>query len=141
MTYWTRGLTVSVMLTTLVACAATMPTQDQLAAADYGAPITQSAAEQQALGLLRTILKDPYSAQIEWSSVQTGWIREAPIHGGALRFGYILSASVNAKNSYGGYTGFKPYQFLFFNGDLVSAYSQQELRGSYGSAPYMGKIK
>ena len=55
-----------------------------------------------------------------------------------MRFGYLLEARVNAKNSYGGYTGAEPFRFLFFDGNLVSAHAQQELRG--GGA-YMGKIR
>jgi hypothetical protein len=111
-----------------------------LAKADYGAPISQAEAEAKASAFLKRHLKDPDSAKIEWGTVQTGWIRDAPINGGQLRFGYVLDANINAKNSYGAYSGYKPYKFLFFNSSLVSAYAQQELRDSYGSTPYMGKI-
>ena len=121
-------------------CASKTPTVEELAKADYGAPISQQEAEARASALLKRYLKDPDSAKIEWGAVQTSWIREAPIHGGQLRFGYLLTANINAKNSYGAYTGYKPFQFLFFNGSLVSAYAQQEVRDSYGSIPYMGKI-
>ncbi|HXK40724.1 MAG TPA: hypothetical protein VJ046_01330 [Candidatus Paceibacterota bacterium] len=117
-------------------CASAPPTNEELANADYGLPISQQEAEEKACIFLKRYLKDPDSAKIEWGTVQTGWIREAPILGGQLRFGYLLTANVNAKNSFGGYTGYKPYQFLFFNGSIVSVYAQQELSGT----PYMGKI-
>ncbi len=136
-----RSICITVALVALVAsCASAPPTPDQLASADYGSPISQYEAQAKAEAFFNRYLKDPDSALIEWGTVETGWLREAPIYGGQLRFGYILDANVNAKNSFGGYTGYKPYRFLFFNGSLVSAYGQQELRGSYGSTPYVGKI-
>jgi hypothetical protein len=125
-------------LTPLLTGCATAPTGEALAQADYGTEITQADAEQLASALLGAYLKDPASAQIVWAPVQRGWIKEPIINGGAMRFGYLLEARVNAKNSYGGYTGAKPFRFLFFNGNLVSAHAQQELRG--GGA-YMGKIR
>lgn len=128
-------------LVVLVAgCASMPPTAEELARAEYGSPISQQEAEAKASAFLKQHLKDPDSAKIEWGTVQKGWMREAPIHGGQLRFGYILTANINAKNSFGAYIGYKPYQFIFLNGSVVSVYAQQELRGSYGSTPYMGKI-
>ncbi len=47
-----------------------------------------------------------------------------------------LMGNINAKNSYGGYTGYKTYEFLFYNGAILSAYAEQELEGH----TYMGKI-
>ena len=128
---------VGTLLILVSGCART-PTVEDLAKADYGAPISQAEAEAKASAFLKRHLKDPDSAKIEWGTVQTGWIRDAPINGGQLRFGYVLDANINAKNSYGAYSGYKPYKFLFFNSSLVSAYAQQELRDSYGSTPYMG---
>lgn len=124
----------------LSGCAMGPPTSEQLATADYGSPISQQDAETLAKKFLSRHLKDPNSATYEWNSVYTGWLREAPINGGSLKFGYILEGMVNAKNSFGGYTGSKPFKFIFYNGNISSVYSQQELRGSYGNTPYMGKI-
>jgi hypothetical protein len=121
----------------LNACALGPPTQEELTNADYGTPITQERAERLAKDFLSRQLKDPYSAQYQWGIVSTGWIRNAPIHGGGLVFGYKLDVSVNGKNSYGGYVGFKPYMFIFYNGSIKTVYGQQELDG--GSS-YMGKI-
>jgi hypothetical protein len=113
-----------VMWCLVLAGCATAPTSEQLAMANYGTPIEQADAEQRAKNYLQTALKDPYSAQIRWAPVERGWMREAPIHGGALKFGYILNAGINAKNSYGGYTGEKAYRFLFINGNLESVYGE-----------------
>ena len=119
-----------------VSCASAPPRPEELAGADYGSPITQEDAQASAQAFLKRHLKDPSSAQVDWGGVNRGWMREAPIHGNKLRFGYMLTASVNAKNSFGAYTGYKPYQFFFFNGALVSVYAEQENRGT----TYMGKI-
>lgn len=43
------------------------------------------------------------------------------IEGGkvATVYGWIVNVSINAKNSYGGYVGFKPYSFLFRAEEIV----------------------
>lgn len=117
-------------------CVHAPPSAEQLTAADYGSPISQPEAEDAARAFLKRYLKDPESAEMDWGTVQKRWLREAPINGGKLKFGYMLTANINAKNSFGAYTGYKPYQFFFFNGTLVSVYAQQE----NGGLPYMGKI-
>lgn len=121
-------------------CAGGPPTKEELAKADYGTPISQENAQAQALEFLKRVLKDPDSAKIDWSPVSPGWWREAPAHGGSLKFGYILNGNINGKNSYGAYIGYKPYKFMFFNGTLTSAYAEQNLGTGYNSTPYMGKI-
>ena len=128
------------MIVVFAGCATGPPTTEELAAADYGTMISQEDAEPLANAWLDTHLKDPLSAQKRWKPLYKGWLREAPIHGGSLRFGYRLEGEINARNSFGGYTGFKPYIFMFHNGKIVSIYGQQELRGSYGSTPYIGKL-
>ena len=101
----------------LSACASGPPTSEELSRADYGSPISQSDAETRAKQFLRRHLKDPGSAIYEWNPVYSGWMREAPIHGGGLEFGYILDGSINAKNSFGAYVGLKAYKFIFYNGN------------------------
>ena len=62
-------------------------------------------------------LKDPFSAQYQVLAPIEGYTRKAPIAGGEPNsFGYMVLASVNAKNSYGGYTGWKPHWFFIMNG-------------------------
>ena len=117
-------------------CATLVPTQEQLLKADYGLPISQQDAQYQAKNFFDNYLKDPFSAVYQWGVVQTGWVREAPINGARLIYGYILDVKVNAKNSFGGYIGYTPYQFVFFNGKIKAIYGQKELSGT----PYMGKI-
>lgn len=121
----------------LSACATGPPTQEEFSKADYGRVVTQGEAQPLAENYLSNRLKDPYSAQYEWGNVYKGWIRHAPIHGGGLVFGYILDVKVNARNSFGGYVGFKPYRFVYKNGNIVTIYGQQSLDGG---TTYMGKL-
>jgi len=131
-----RYFAIALMLI-LNACASGPPTQAELVSADYGASISQGDAVAKAKQFFSRYLKDPLSAQFEWGNVQPGWWRHAPIHGGGLVFGYVLEVNVNAKNSFGAYTGFRPYAFVFKNGIIVTVYGQQELSGG---ATFMGKI-
>ncbi len=125
----------------LIGCAASPPTAEQLSQADYGTPISQPEAEQQAKAWLKLHLKDPGSAQYDWGEVTKGWARHAPIDGGKLLFGYNLTAQINAKNSFGGYNGYKPYQFYFFNGQLMHVWGHQTIGSGYSQSSYMGRLK
>lgn len=107
----------------LAACQTGPPTADELAAADYGTPITQEDAEAKATTWLGTVLKDPDSLRADWEPVQMGWQRD---FGGDLYFGYRLGGNINAKNSFGGYVGAQPYVFMFFNGALAHAWKPTE---------------
>lgn len=82
---------------------------------------TDEYVREYALEYLRRTLKDSESARYEWGAVERGnW------KGATERFGtpgWILNVSVNAKNSYGGYTGFTPYKFVYRSGWLVEVYS------------------
>ncbi len=103
---------------------AKQPTADELAAADYGAPIDQEHAQQQVTAWMTYRLKDADSAKYQWGTVDRGFVKDAPIIGGHIYTGYVLHALVNAKNSYGGYSGFEEYTFLFRDGQIARAYHQ-----------------
>ena len=79
------------------------------AAADYGAyPDNYEALVK---SHFHGILKDPYSAQYRFSKPYKAYLRSAPIAGGhPTIYGYIVDTRINAKNSYGGYTGEKLYR-------------------------------
>lgn len=65
-------------------------------------------------------LKDPESRRVEWVQSGKAWVWGGLV-GGGHKFGYGSSAFVNAKNSFGGYTGSKPYFFFFRDGELIWA--------------------
>ena len=106
----------------LTACAR-MPTQQELSGIDYGNPVLQDDAENQAKAYLSHRLKDPYSAVYDWQPVHTGWVKAPPLLGGGMDTGWVLKGTVNAKNSFGGYVGAKPYQFMFREGVLAHVWT------------------
>lgn len=113
-----RAIAMVVCASVLLSACAPMPviTQQQLATADYGTPITQAQAEQLAKSWLDGSLKDPYSAVEQWQPVQKGIVTTSLLDGHKELPGYIMDGTVNAKNSYGGYVGARAYRFLFRDG-------------------------
>ena len=119
-------------LLAVASCQTGPPTTDELAHANYGSPISQEDAQAKATAWLQATLKDPDSMRAEWSPVKQGWQRETL---GDLHFGYRMAASVNAKNSFGGYVGARPYVFMFSNGALAHVWAATDGRG------FMSKVK
>lgn len=101
------------------------PDTSNIAPTDYGSPIAQADAESAAKEFLNARLKDASSAIYQCYPVTTGVERDALIFGGRVWAGYELRCGVNAKNSFGGYTGFEPFIFMFHDGALVRAYHGQ----------------
>lgn len=104
----------------LAGCATPMPTPEQLASADCG-PKPEAAIFQQAIKIwMQATLKDPDSALYRlFSDPVKGCVRDAPISGGKLHFGWLVYADVNAKNGFGGYVGYQSYYFFFRDGKIV----------------------
>lgn len=100
-------------------CAVTpMPTPLQIALKDCGpAPVDY---KEQIEALIGFRLKDPESARYKYSIPEKGCVRSAPLQGSKLYFGWLVNVEVNAKNSYGGYTGYELYQTLFQDGEIVA---------------------
>ncbi len=90
------------------------PTAEQLASADYGAyPYNY----QQVIDrYLAARLKDPASLQYEHIKGPTSiWVPSIA----SGKYGYGVCAYVNAKNSFGGYTGWKIHFFLLRDGAIT----------------------
>ena len=92
-----------------------LPTPQQIATADYGAPLTidwQAAIK----GWFIKRVKDPSAAQYVFKRPpQRGYIQTV-LRG--TMFGYFTIVEVNAKDSSGAYIGFLPYLFMFKNNHL-----------------------
>lgn len=101
---------------TLAGCAIA-PTNLQLAHGDFGTSTTQDEAVAAVNTYFASHLKDPMSAQISCGDVNTGWMRAM----NGLNYGYFITCSVNAKNSYGGYTGAEDYNLLMHDGVVTIA--------------------
>ena len=65
------------------------------------------------------MLKDPNSAQLLFGKCEKRSLGSIPIAGIPIQYGYLIVASVNAKNSYGGYGGAKNWETLINNGQVI----------------------
>lgn len=54
-------------------------------------------------------LKDPDSAKYHFFEPKKGYTA------GTSHFGFVVPVGINAKNSYGGYTGYQMYYFVFYD--------------------------
>lgn len=94
---------------------ATKPTQADLAQADFGDfPNDYETIVKSYYG---EVLKDPGSVQyrnITHPKVYATWGM-----GGPTRYGYLVCVTLNAKNSYGGYTGFQTDGILIRNDRVI----------------------
>ncbi len=107
---------------------------EEIKEADYGIAISQDQAQRIAQTYLNRHLKDPRSAQYDWGTLQKSWAQRGIYGRGERIFGYKLDVDINAKNSYGGYTGFKKYRFMFYNDGIKAIYT--ELEGQLKSEIY-----
>jgi len=84
------------------------------------------------------LLKDPYSAQYRFKTEPfKAYLREAPINGGdPFMYGYMVYVDVNAKNSFGGYVGWKEYRLLIRNGKVVGDAVPHQWFGEAWYQPY-----
>jgi len=109
------------------------PKPEVAAAADYGNAITVEDMKSEADKALVRVLKDPDSRRVEWGQAGKAWMWTGIINGGT-KYGYGLEALVNAKNSFGGYVGSKPYFFFFQNQTMVYA-GELLQNGMHGFTP------
>lgn len=116
-----RAMSAVVVLSALcLGGCASAPTQQQIAAADYGRPMTQSECLSTAEQAIANKLKDPSSAQFRGEPpCHPGYSNNVPLLGRSAQFGYIQDGEVNGKNGFGGYVGFRPYHVLMRDGAVV----------------------
>lgn len=78
----------------------------------YGNP--PQAYEQTIKSSFEQTLKDPESARYRIGKPVKAYRNTGLFYGGNISWsGYLVDVQVNAKNSFGGYVGFKPYIVLF----------------------------
>ena len=109
----------------LAGCAA-QPTQMEVAAADYGQAISQDQCNAIATETISSALRDAGSAQYRFGNCAPLAAHSIPILGIPIQYGYAIPVEVNAKNAYGGYTGFTPYFVLIRNGEVIRRTSLQD---------------
>lgn len=95
----------------------------ELAAADCGVQPTDAAT--QAGKWLKANLKDYDSARIEFAVLEKDYSNS--LRGrNIVSYGWMLPAKVNAKNGFGGYAGWRDYQFYFHEGRLALVRERDE---------------
>lgn len=116
------GILVAVLCMGLAACAVPFqggPKPEDMARADFGpAPENPQPA---ILAWMNDTLKDPFSANLEilgppeksWWGNPGGLLYARDIH-----YCWMVKTRINAKNSFGGYIGWKFYNFFFRDGKI-----------------------
>ena len=104
---------------TLLGACTSVPSQNEVAKADYGIDMSTRDCVTAAEQTIASGLKDPGSAQFTHAPCEKGYWQSVPIMGMSVAFGYFQKGSVNAKNAYGGYVGFRPYSALIRNGRVI----------------------
>lgn len=97
------------------------PSTEEVARADCGPRPDEADCEQAIKNWMNERLKDPYSAHLEFlSGPERGWWGNtgALLTPRVINYGWCIKARINAKNSLGGYIGWKPYHFYFRDGEL-----------------------
>lgn len=86
---------------------------------------------------MASYLKDPYSAQINFGAPYHAYLKKPLIAGGGMAwYGWAVDANINAKNSFGAYTGFRPYHVMFmFTGDVYGVIEAQPVDLLFYRAP------
>lgn len=107
-------LMASAMLVT--GCAPKPPSQVAISTANYGSLPTDY--QQQITNHMSSVLKDPDSAKYKFEPTYKGYSQDGSMSStkGGISYGYVAPVKVNAKNSYGGYTGDQLYVFIFSGG-------------------------
>jgi outer membrane murein-binding lipoprotein Lpp len=97
-------------------CATTAPRQ---LASDFG--LAPQHYEPQVIAYFRGQLKDPDSAKYKFGDPYRAFTYKHVFYGPVSWSGYALDVEVNAKNGFGGYTGFTEYTVLLDGNTVKSA--------------------
>lgn len=119
MKYQKFKLVTSVIVLFFLTSCASAPTKNQLINADYGQEVLSKDCIAIAEQAVSKNLKDPLSVQFRHYQCSKGYWNSVPIMGLDVEFGYLQQGEVNAKNSLGGYVGFRPYRILIKNGYAI----------------------
>ena len=125
MTFMKRFLTGAAIavLTVLSGCAVgTPPAPEQMLSADYGPIPTDDQIKRGIKSYLETKLKDPDSALTKnISQPEKGFLTLSSIaEGSRYTYGWLVYFDVNAKNSYGGFVGYKKYSVVIRDGKVMN---------------------
>ncbi|MDF7784134.1 hypothetical protein P4910_01190 [Pantoea stewartii] len=114
-----KKLIILLALATLAGCSATPkltdfdppPNQQQISSANFGT--LPANYQSQIEAFIKSRLLDPDSAKIEIGTPYKAYSQDNKAGGGKVRYGWAVPVRTNAKNAYGGYTGYQPSRFIF----------------------------
>lgn len=93
----------------------------EIAKVGYGADPVAELWQAKVKAFMELRLKDPASAEYKFGEPTKSYLTNPPISGGGLKAaGYDVDVLINAKNSYGGYTGFEAHKFFIRDNEIVS---------------------
>lgn len=106
------ALVISISVALLGCASAPAPSPQELAVADFGPPPKNY--QQSILTYMQGHLRDPDSARYGFFKLPTKGYA-----GRQRNFGWIVCATVNSRNGFGGYAGARPYFFLIRNDQVI----------------------
>lgn len=95
------------------------PSQEDMARADFGPPPEN--AEELILGWMEDNLNDPMSAKMEIASPpEKSWwgYKGALLQPRDIHYCWLVKTKIMAKNKFGAYIGWKPYNFFIRDGKV-----------------------
>ena len=101
---------------------ARVPSAQEVANADFGGPApSRQQVQNQVVAVVKSKLKDPESGKVQIGDIRRGWLSvpDKPGTSAQLMYGWFVDVQVNARNSFGGYTGFQTWLFMFRDGQVV----------------------
>lgn len=97
----------------------TTPSTTQLSNANYGQ--LPSNYKENIQNAIIGGLKDPDSAKFKFGEPRKAYLQGGLPDDFKMYYGWAVPVSVNAKNSYGGYVGYKTMYYMYSNGQLFDA--------------------
>lgn len=125
-----------VLLLALMGCAVP-PSTEEISRMDFGNPPVYY--RDAIIRYLDDRLKDPGSATYDFGVPERYWLRHANLLENKLVHGYLVKVAVNAKNSFGAYTGKKLHGFLFKDENLILYLESDVLRNKWDYK--LGKVE
>lgn len=105
---------------------ARQPYQQPAANSKFGSPPASAVYEKEIKSHFEATLKDPYSAHYKfmkpYKAYSNSWVSGKQTYWQ----GWAVQVSVNAKNSYGGYTGAQEYVFAFTGNKIFSFFEEKD---------------
>ena len=93
----------------------TMSTRD----ANFGAPISQSDCQALAKRHIAPYLRSPATARYKFSKCRPDTARAKPWLRLPRQSGYAIKVAVNAQNQWGNYIGYRDYEILIRDGQVI----------------------